>query len=237
MICHRVTPDWVIAEKPAPLLIHPTRPDGEPTFWKAMLDQFPGEELCLMNRLDRETSGLVLVSRNKETSSILGKMGMERRIQKSYLALVSGEPPDEGEIDQPLLRRADVEESPTYVQQIVHPEGKPARTRFRKLETRQHGKQAISLLEVELLTGRMHQIRVHFQHLGFPVIGDKLYGPDLEYYLRVHRDGWDDSMLEGLLLRRQALHAHRLAFDWKDEHIEVISPLPDDLRSFWEGCS
>lgn len=190
-----------------------------------------------MNRLDRETSGLVLLSRNKETSSTLGKMGMARKIQKSYFALVSGKPPEKGEIEQPILRRADIEPSPTYVQQIVHPDGKHASTRFRTLETRYHRDNPISLVEVELLTGRMHQIRVHFQHIGFPVIGDKLYGPDMEYYLQVHRNGWDDSMLEGLLLRRQALHAHRLAFEWKGESIEVTSPLPDDLRSFWERCS
>ncbi|MEM1158844.1 MAG: RluA family pseudouridine synthase [Verrucomicrobiota bacterium] len=232
----KVHPDWVVAIKPAPLLIHPTRPDGEYTFWQALQEHFPGEELCLMNRLDRETSGLVLASRHRATSSKLGKMAMNRRIQKSYYALVHGTPPDEGLIDQPLGRKTDFEPSPIYVLQIVHPQGKAAQTRYRRVETRHYRKQPVSLVEVELLTGRMHQIRVHFQFIGHPIIGDKLYGPSTDYYLQTVASGWNDSMLDALWLRRQALHAHQMAFMWNDEPVRISIPLPDELAQFWKAC-
>jgi 23S rRNA pseudouridine1911/1915/1917 synthase len=226
-------PDWIIASKPAPLLIHPTRPDGEITFWHLLQQQFPGEHLCLMNRLDRETSGLVLVSRNKETSSLLGKMAMNRLIHKRYLALVQAVPPESGLIDQPIARKSDFGKSNIYVLQIIHPQGKSAQTRYRRLETRVHQDQPVSLIEVELLTGRMHQIRVHLQSIGHPVIGDKLYGPDTNYYLRVVESGWNEDMKEKLLLRRQALHASHLEFTWQGKNISVDSTLPADLNDFW----
>jgi len=230
------TTDWLVADKPAPLLIHPTRPDREHTLWHALQEHYPHDELFLLNRLDRETSGLVLVSRNKDTSSILGKRMMARQIHKRYLALVDGEPPAEGLIDQPLGRKSDFEASDIYVLQIVHPDGKPAQTRYRKIETRYHQQQPVSLLEIELLTGRMHQIRVHLQSIGHYVIGDKLYGPDPAHYLRVAEQGWNDEMLTKLHLRRQALHASHLEFEWNGELISVDSPLPHDLSTFWEAC-
>jgi len=230
------TKDWIAATKPAPLLIHPTRPDNEYTFWHALQERYPAEELFLLNRLDRETSGLVLVSRNKEASSTLGKMMMNRAIHKRYLALVEGQPPATGSIDQPIGRKSDFESSDIYVLQIIHPDGKQALTRYRTIETRRHQDQPVSLLEVELLTGRMHQIRVHLQSIGHPVIGDKLYGPDPSHYLRVVEHGWSDGMLEHLHLRRQALHASFLEFEWQEKTISIQSPLPADLLEFWNAC-
>ncbi|MEM6884157.1 MAG: RluA family pseudouridine synthase [Verrucomicrobiota bacterium] len=228
--------DWLIVSKPAPLLIHPTRPDDEFTLWHALQERYPADNLFLLNRLDRETSGLVLVSRNKETSSCLGKMMMHRLIHKRYLALVSGATPPNDRIDAPIGRKSDFEVSDIYVQQIIHPAGKAAQTHYRTLETRQYQGQAVSLLEIELLTGRMHQIRVHLQSTGHPVIGDKLYGPDPAHYLRVVEHGWSNDMLESLHLRRQALHASRLEFEWGGEVISIQSELPKDLQSFWDSC-
>ncbi len=228
--------DWIIAEKPAPLLIHPTRPDGEPTFWNALQEEFPNESLCLMNRLDRETSGLVLISRNTVAASTLGKMVMARQIHKSYLALVAGEAPVAGVIDQPIGRKSDFEASDIYVLQIIHPEGKSAETHYRRIETRVYKGQPISLLEVELLTGRMHQIRVHLQSIGHSVIGDKLYGPDTSYYLRVVENGWSEDMKDRLYIRRQALHASNMEFQWQGTSISTHSSLPKDLLEFWNSC-
>ncbi|MGF1678870.1 MAG: RluA family pseudouridine synthase [Candidatus Methylacidiphilales bacterium] len=233
----REHPDWLVVDKPAPLLIHPTRPDGEFTLWHSLQESYPDEQLCLLNRLDRETSGLVLVGRHPAASSCLGKMAMERVIEKRYLAIVHGVTEPDGEIAARIGRRASFEPADIYVEQIIHPDGKPALTRFCRLETRAILDHPFSLLSVELMTGRMHQIRVHFQSIGHPVVGDKLYGPDRRYYLKVVESGWEESMRSDLLLRRQALHACRLAFTYQGEDVCVESPLPEELVSFWDGMN
>jgi len=231
----RETPDWIGVDKPAPLLIHPTRPDNEPTLWQRLCKRYPGESLCLLNRLDRETSGIVLVGRHPEASSILGKKIQARQIRKNYLALVRGIPPEYGEISAPILRKAKVEEASIYVEQIVHPLGKPCQTRFRRIDTRTFNSFPVSLCDIELLTGRMHQIRVHLRHIGFPVVGDKLYGTDPRFYIQVARDGWDDSLLKDLWLRRQALHAHRMSFEFNQDPVVLETAFPNDLKIFWDN--
>jgi len=162
---------------------------------------------------------------------------MNRLIRKRYLALVKGCPPEQGIIDQPIGRKSDFETSEIYVLQIIHPNGKLAKTKFQRLETRIFRDHPVSLIEIELLTGRMHQIRVHFQHIGYPVIGDKLYGPDTKFYLQVVESGWHPSMIDQLYIRRQALHASYLEFEWQGKIVSFNSPLPDDLQKFWDSCT
>lgn len=229
--------DWLVVEKPAHLLIHPTRPDGTHTLWHELLEAYPGETLSLMNRLDRETSGLVLVSRHRQAASLFGKMTMRREIQKDYLALVEGEAPEEGAIDVPLDRLGKYrQESPIYLKQGVVPEGYPAQTYFKRLGVRMYSTvKKISLLEVRLGTGRLHQIRVHLAHIGHPVIGDKIYGPDEMCYLRFIETGWTSELEEILCLSRHALHAYSLKFAWEGRDHEITIPLPEDLKNFWEN--
>ncbi len=227
--------EWLAVAKPPHLLIHPTRPDGEANLWDQVRDQFPGESLSLVNRLDRDTSGLVLVARTSAAASVLGKLTMERKIQKRYLALVVGEAPESGTIDAPIGRLCAYQEHPIYVQQGVIEQGQSAVTHFRKLDQRMRGQQPISLLEVTLETGRLHQIRVHLQHIGFPVVGDKLYGPDSRFYLDCIEHGWTQEMEQALWLRRHALHAYALAFPWESTEVRISIPLAPDLHSFWEG--
>jgi 23S rRNA pseudouridine1911/1915/1917 synthase len=227
------TPDWMAVSKPPHLLIHPTRPDGEKNLWDEVRAQFPEEPLSLVNRLDRDTSGLVLVARSPEAASTLGKMTMERKIGKRYLALVSGEAPEEGTIDAPIGRLCAYRDHPIYVQQGVLEEGQPAVTHFRKLDERLKGDQPVSLLEVTLETGRLHQIRVHLQHLGLPVVGDKLYGPDNRFYLDCIEHGWTAEMEQALWIRRHALHAYAMEFVWKRQERRIAIPLAEDLLQFW----
>jgi len=155
-----------------------------------------------------------------------------REFRKGYLALVWGWPrEDRFAVDAPLRRRGEVEPSPVWVKQIVHPGGRASTTRFEVLERfarETSNGDRFALLRCELLTGRMHQIRVHLAHAGHPVVGDKLYGPDENCYLEFIETGWSERLAETLLLDRQALHAERLA--WR--HHRWACPLPADFREF-----
>lgn len=231
--------DWFAINKPAPLLIHPTRPDGETNLLDLIKEHYPDtaeQTVGILNRLDRETSGIVLFFRHSEAASRLGKMTMNRAFTKSYLALVHGVPPQEGTIDAPLDRVGDHQPSEIYVKRGVFPEGKPARTDYKLIETRNHPSLGeISLVKLILHTGRLHQIRVHMKHIGHYVIGDKLYGPDEQCYLKFIETGWTPALEEKLLIPRQALHAAELSFLWNGEKVTISAPLSGILKDFWEG--
>lgn len=190
--------------------------------------------MSLINRLDRETSGIVLVAKNKAAARELS-MAMERReFRKSYHALVWGWPEDDSfTVDEPILRKGEITPSPIWVRQMVHPEGKASRTRFeveQRFEKATTNGDRFSLLRCIPETGRMHQIRVHAAHAGFSIVGDKIYGPDQQCYLDFIEDGWTEQLARTLLMSRQALHAS--GFGWNDS--EWSCPLPTDMRSFIE---
>lgn len=224
--------DWIVVDKPAPLQIHPSKPNGPPTLWhglRALLayDIANGSALSIINRLDRETSGLVLIAKNPATARAINKAMMRREIQKEYAALVWGWPAaDVWTTDASILRRGDVEESPIYLMQQVHPDGMPCTTHFRVLRrfrAPQSG-EPFALVAAVPHTGRMHQIRVHLHHSGHPVVGDKLYGPDPQWYLRQISEGWTPAAAAALLLPRQALHSAKLGLS-----------LPDQPPLFWQA--
>ncbi|MDR0534686.1 MAG: RNA pseudouridine synthase [Verrucomicrobiales bacterium] len=228
--------DWLVVNKPAHLLIHPTRPDGQFTLLEWVKGKFPGEQLAIVNRLDRETSGLVLVARSSLAASTLGKMTMRRQIAKKYLAIVWGEAPESGSVLAPLDRQNKHRPSVIHVKQAVIEGTYNAVTHFKRLEMKRGANgEVFSLLEVELETGRLHQIRIHLSHIGHPVIGDKIYGPNEMFYLDFIEKGWTEEMQQALLLKRHALHASSLAFDWNDEPFAISVPLPADLRAFWDN--
>ncbi len=231
------TSDFLVAEKPAPLLVHPTRPDSEPTLWHWLRETYPGEPLALVNRLDRETSGLVLVSRQPAAASLLGKMTMRREIEKHYLALCLGRPLlAASRIEEPIDRLSKHSPQAIHIKRGVHPAGETAATRYEVAATRHHPSLGlISLLRVFPETGRLHQIRVHLAHLGHPVVGDKLYGPDETLYLEMIERGWTERHAQLLVCRRHALHANGLRFQWNQKTVEVSSPLPPDLADLWES--
>lgn len=234
--------DWIVVNKPAPLQIHPSKPNGPPTLWhglRALLayDLANGASLSIINRLDRETSGLVLIAKHAAAARAINKAMMRREIRKEYAALVSGWPEaDEWTISAPILRRGEVEPSPIYLMQMVHPDGVPCLTRFRVLSRGcQPGPDGrrVSLVLAIPHTGRMHQIRVHLQHSGYPVVGDKLYGPDPQWYLRQIRDGWTLEAEAALLLPRHALHSARLGLTLPDQPpLDWQAPLPPEWRPF-----
>lgn len=231
------TEDYLVVDKPPHLMVHPSVPGNPPTLLDGLealcaYERACGGHLSLINRLDRETSGIVLVAKHKAAARMLGKAMERREFRKSYLAITLGWPErDEFLVDGPLLRKGDVTESPVWVKQIVHPDGKESVTRFevlRRFEKATARGDRFSLLRCHPLTGRMHQIRVHAAHAGHPIVGDKLYGPDERCYLDFIQTGWTPDLAARLLLDRQALHAASLGWEDREWHC----PLPADLVAF-----
>ena len=228
---------FLIVDKPAGWLVHPTRPDGTLTLIDWLREQFPGEFLSLVSRLDRETSGLLLVARGKENASLLGKMQQRREIHKSYLVIVHGRPPDSGVIDQPLDRLGKHQPSRIYIRQAVVPGTYPALTEFKTLGTRSHPEhRKISLVEASPKTGRLHQIRAHFDHLGFPVLNDKIYGKNDDYFINyIVKDTQNKPKIA-----RHSLHSSKLHFALHSgsevDSVSVEIPLAEDLESIWSDA-
>lgn len=237
------TDDWLVVNKPAPLQIHPSKPeDAGLTLWDGLRELLRyeivnGGQVSLINRLDRETSGLVLVAKTGAMARALGKAMMRRQVRKSYLAVVHGSPDWETvNVDQPLLRQGEVMESRVWVKQRVHPKGAPCLTAFRVMKrfTRDVGEARLPFALVKAFphTGRMHQIRVHLQFLGFPIVGDKLYGVDENCYLEFMETNWTPSLEARLLLPRQALHSAVMEVDTPDLQHRWEAPLTPDLARF-----
>ena len=228
--------DFLVVDKPPFLLIHPSKPDGRPTLWAALRELLAfelvnGGQVSIVNRLDRETSGLVLIAKNAQTARRFGLAMQRHLIQKEYLAIVSGWPDWETiMIDAPLARQGDHAPSAIWLKQMIHERGAPAITEFRveKRFVRPTPPGKFAIVRAVPRTGRTHQIRVHLAHLDHAIVGDKIYGLDAQLYLRFIETGWSDELQRQLLLPRHALHSARLRidqFDWR-------SPLPDDLESW-----
>jgi len=231
------TDDYLIVEKPALLLIHPTKPDDTPTLWAELRELLAfelvnGGQVSIVNRLDRETSGLVLIAKNLHTARRFGRAMERRQIGKEYLAIVPGWPRWEmTTVDAPLTRQGEHMPSAIWLKQVIHPKGAPALTDFavENCFVRQKDAQRYAIVRAIPRTGRTHQIRVHLAHLGHPVVGDKIYGPNEQLYLRFVETGWNAELERQLILPRHALHSARLyladEFDWRSE-------LPADLADF-----
>lgn len=237
------TGDWLVVDKPAPLIIHPTSKKQEPSLlgelnrWLEERGE-PSGGLSIINRLDRETSGLVLVARNQPTARAFGKAMMRREIAKEYRALVRGWPEwEETLVDAPIAHRSEKEFSRVWVMQMVHPEGKPCRTRLQVEKRFERPEGRFSLLHVVTETGRMHQIRVHCAHVGHSLVGDKIYGGDERCYLKFINHGWTEELREKLLLPRQALHASYLSAPFGDDRLSWRCPLPAELEQFVVGAA
>jgi 23S rRNA pseudouridine1911/1915/1917 synthase len=222
----------VAIDKPAGLPVHATARFHRNTLTSVLRERFAevgsGEVPILAHRLDRETSGLVLLGATREAAVALKDLFRRRRIEKRYLAIVFGEAPDQGVVDLPLGPDG---ASGIRVKMGVDPNGLPARTRYRSLEARG----GFTLLEAHPETGRQHQIRAHLAALGHPVVGDKLYGHDPGCFFEFLETGWTESLEQRLLLPRQALHAAdvTLPHPASGEPLAISCPMPADLQAFW----
>ena len=223
-------------DKPPFIEAHPSKPHGRPTLWDGLRGLLAyeianGGQVSLINRLDRETSGLTLVAKHHAAARLLHMEMEARHFRKEYLALVWGSP-ERGEftVDAPLLRQGTRLPSPIHLKQAVHPEGSAACTRFR-VEQRYRGETTagdrFALVRAYPETGRTHQIRVHLAHVGHPVVGDKIYGPDEQCYLEFIQTGWTPALTARLLLPRHALHSTALHLPTRS--LSWHSPLAADL--------
>lgn len=202
--------DILVVNKPAGLVVHPTKGHpggtlGNALAWHALKN---GEnyKIRFVNRLDRDTTGLVIIAKNGFAQQFISDKMQEGAVEKLYLALVHGCPePEEGTVDAPIQRR-----EPEDIVRQVHEDGKSCVTHYRVL-----GKlKDASLLQLDLETGRTHQIRVHMQYIGHPLVGDPLYGNAQEN-----------------CLERQALHAWKLSFETPRRGAVCLkAPLPEDLK-------
>lgn len=233
--------DWLVVDKPAPLIVHPANRKPEPTLLGGVehllaFEMENGAFPAIVNRLDRDTSGLVLIAKHPRAARELGMMFEKREVSKEYLTMVAGWPErDEWDIDAPIARAGDFGPSAIWVRQTVHPQGKPCRTRFRVENRFERGAGRYALLRCHPETGRMHQIRVHLAHSGHPVVGDKIYSGDGSDYIEWMATGWTPALAARLHLPRHALHAARLGVVWKDQHRDWVAPMPADMAAFMAG--
>ena len=233
--------DWIVVDKPAPLIVHPANRKAEPDLLGGIAKLLAyeianGANPGIVTRLDRETSGLVLVAKHAVAARQLSGIFMRREARKEYLAVVLGWPAAQAwDCDEPLLRAGDVGTSAIWVRQTVHPTGKLCRTRFEVMERFEREEGRFSLLRCFPATGRMHQIRVHLAHCGHPIAGDKLYSAAGQEYLDWMATGWTPDLARRLFLPRHALHAAVLAVPWAGGVIEWRAGLPEDLRDFVAG--
>ena len=230
--------DYVVVNKPPFLLIHPTKPNGAPTLWKQLRELLAfeiasGGQVSIVNRLDRETSGLVLVAKTAAAAREFGLLMQRHSLHKEYLAIVWGWPEWEHKlVDAPLDRQGKHQDSVIWLKQIIHAAGAPAQTEFfveRQFKRSTSSGDRFSIIRAVPRTGRTHQIRVHLASAGHPVVGDKIYGPDEQLYLRFIETGWTHELEHRLLLPRHALHSARLGVEGTREW---TSALPPDLAEF-----
>jgi 23S rRNA pseudouridine1911/1915/1917 synthase len=222
---------FIAIDKPAGLPIHTTAKFWRNTLTALLRELYPGQAVQVCHRLDRETSGVLLIARGPAASSSLKMAFARRKVAKTYLAVVRGVPAaSEGVIDRPMK----LLETRTRIMMGIAADGLPAVTRYRVRQS--FGSHA--LLELNPETGRQHQIRVHLAAIGHPIVGDKLYGAGEEAFVAYCDGGLTPELLarfDGL--PRQALHAHRLVFPHPrtGEGVTVESPLPADLSAFLVG--
>jgi 23S rRNA pseudouridine1911/1915/1917 synthase len=234
------TDDYVVVDKPPFLLVHPTKPGHARTLWGELKQLLAfeianGGQVSIVNRLDRETSGLVLVAKNAAAARRFGLLMQEQRIGKEYLAIVWGWPGWQARaVDAPLLRQGAQQPSPIWLKQMIHPAGAPAQTDFRVEERFTRSGERFSIVRAVPRTGRTHQIRVHLASLGHAIVGDKIYGPDEKLYLEFIEAGWTQKLEGQLLLSRHALHSAALEIEGDERW---TSALPADLAQFREPSS
>jgi len=202
--------DLMVLAKPAGIVVHPTRTHTHGTLANGVIAHWlkKGEvrKFRPVNRIDRDTSGLLIVAKNQWASEQCARLQRERVLKRTYQAVVHGlVAADEGVVDAPIGNCND-----SIITRQVREDGKPALTRYRVV-----GRGAgMTWMELQLETGRTHQIRVHMSYLGHPLLGDDLYGGQREF------------------IDRQALHAIRLSFlhPRTQECIDITEPLPEDIK-------
>ena len=204
--------DILVINKSAGMPIHPSINNYGNTLANALAYYYEQQNKPFIfrctNRLDRDTSGVTIIAKNQLSSGILSTMVMNHEVSREYMAIVHGTNlPDSGTIQAPIGRMP----GSIIERKVDFEHGEDAITHYHVLQR----KNGHSLVSLKLETGRTHQIRIHMKYLGYPLIGDYLYNPDME------------------LIQRQALHSYRMTFNHPitRKHMEFVAPLPEDMAS------
>jgi 23S rRNA pseudouridine1911/1915/1917 synthase len=228
-------PEWIVEEdenllvinKPGWLVCHPSK-NGPMSSLVGVVREYTGsDKLHLVARLDRETSGLILFAKRPAVARKFQMAIQNRIVKKTYLALLEGEFAECIRVDAAIARRRG---GPVFVKSEVSTDrtAQSAVTEFFPLLSAQ----GYTLCKVLPETGRKHQIRVHAEHIGHKVLGDKIYGPDETLYIEFIENGWTDRLEAALPLKRQALHCYRYEFQFPEIARSFTAPLMDDIGSF-----
>lgn len=226
------TDDYIALNKPGWVVCHPSKNGPWSSLVGAAREVFGLDRIHLVSRLDRETSGIVLLAKNHACASRFQTAFAERRTRKVYHAILRGHLGAAQTATSNLDRdRA----SPVAVQQAITfgGRGKPAETRFRPLRHLPDH----TLAEVIPVTGRKHQIRAHAAWLGHPVAGDKIYGGDPTCYLEFIEQGWTPRLQAALGIPRQALHAASLTVHGPGFKLTLEAPCPFAEEGFLEALA
>jgi 23S rRNA pseudouridine1911/1915/1917 synthase len=233
MIAEGELPSWIVYEdarllvvaKPGDVVCHPSKAGPWSSLVGAAREYTQLPTMHLVFRLDRETSGIVVLAKDAKMASRLQTAMMERKVGKKYLAILTGVLAAPVTVDQPL---GDDLASPVFVKSTVRADGQTAVTHFTPLVSGG----GFTLTSVVTESGRKHQIRAHAQWLGHTLVGDKIYGPDARCYLEFIDHGWTEGLAAKLLLPRQALHCAEI--DLRTTGLDYVfsAPLPLDLREF-----
>ena len=216
----------LVVNKPGDVVCHPSKAGPWSSLVGAAREYTGLPTMHLVFRLDRETSGVVVLAKDAAMASRLQTAMMDRKAGKLYLAVLAGELSAPVTVNQPL---GDDTASPVFIKTTVVAEGgQAAVTHFTPVAA----SQGFTLVRVVTETGRKHQIRAHAQWLGHSIVGDKIYGPDARCYLEFIETGWTPALAEKLLLSRQALHCAEI--DLRSVGVTEVfrAPLAADLREF-----
>lgn len=216
----------LVVNKPGGVVCHPSKTGPWSSLVGACREYLGVERLHMPARLDRETSGVVVLVKAHPLASRLQRAMEHRTVDKTYFALLHGNLGQPVVVDQPIGLHAG---SAVVTRRCVRSDGQPACTEFHPVVA--NGQ--FTLARVHPLTGRAHQIRVHAEWLGHPIVGDKMYGVPDAVFLDFLKEGLTPRLLETLLLPRHGLHAAEIRF--RNEALRFRAPLPDDIAPFCRG--
>lgn len=215
----------VVDKSPGVYSIKPRHETKDPVLLNELTEIFG--DLYLLHRLDRDTSGIIIFARNEKSQQFISEQFTDNRLEKTYYAFIEGNI----SADDALLIDVPIFIDPGKYKVRIDKKGKPSQTKIRVIESYA----GFSMIEAKLLTGRTHQIRIHLQYIGNPLIVDNLYGNRTEFFLSEikYKMNLKNTENERPLVERQTLHAHNIKFihPSTNEKIEFDCELPKDLRA------